>query len=280
MNLRRVTSRGIGSVAMAAVLGLALTSVGFAAGETKITTATAPAGANPMVNVVTGIDHSAKPAGSELRFVALAPCRLLDTREAGGALRASARSFTSTGGLGLQGGNPLGCGVSSNAIAVQLSLGAIAEPNSTGHVTAWQTGTTRPFASVLNYNPSGPIATMAMVQIDANGSFDLYTNSNAHLFADVVGYWVKPMYVAATSSGGFTSYSGIIATGKIGTGRYVVQFERNVRNCSASATDMWNGTRDVSVDLTYDFAPNFAYVFVTDQNGNFSDTNFYLSLTC
>ena len=75
----------------------------------------------------------------ELVYTPVTPCRLIDTRQAGGSLAPGApRDFKVAGsGLQIQGGNPLGCGIPvDEAHAAVINFVAV-NPTGLGNLRAW-----------------------------------------------------------------------------------------------------------------------------------------------
>jgi hypothetical protein len=168
-------------------------------------------------------------SSADLVYTPVAPCRLVDTRLAGGALAAgSQRNFVVAGSIGFtgQGGNPAGCGVPLGpATAAVLNFVAVA-PTGPGNLRAWAYGGTTPNASIINYAAVGMnIANAVVVPIcDATaaacGPADVTVQADvsaSHLVADVVGYFrsvVKGQYRSFTVQGARTAvHDDIPATG-------------------------------------------------------------------
>ena len=142
---------------------------------------------------------------TDLVFVPLAPCRIIDTRLAGGALAAGVpRDFQVAGTteFGAQGGTQGGCGVPAgsaepNAPAVVVNFIAVG-PSGPGNLVAWAYGEPKPLASVINYsNVPGlniangvivPIAGTNLVPADLRVQADV---SGTHVVADVTGYFTR-----------------------------------------------------------------------------------------
>lgn len=116
-------------------------------------------------------------------YYGVAPVRLLDTRNGTG------------GQLG-----PLGPG---QAVAVALpgttppGITAavlnvtVAQPTSSGYVTAWPHGTAMPLASNLNFTPGALISNMVTVPVGANRLIDLFNSAGStHLVVDLTGYYL------------------------------------------------------------------------------------------
>jgi hypothetical protein len=92
-------------------------------------------------------------AGTDLVFTPVLPCRVLDTRVAGGPLPAGGqRAIRVAGDLPGQGGAS-NCGVPLGAAtAAVLNFVAVA-PQSAGNLRAWPFGGAVPAASIINYAP-------------------------------------------------------------------------------------------------------------------------------
>jgi len=149
---------------------------------------------------------SAEDETSRLAYVPLDPCRVIDTRLAGGALLPGAkgtRDFRVTGvDFTSQGGNPDGCGVPTvGVLAVMLNFVAVA-PAGPGYLTAWaytEPPGPAPLASILNYGKlarHGGLANAIAVPICNSASsicpFDFRLKafvSKTHVVADLVGFF-------------------------------------------------------------------------------------------
>ncbi|MBM6400119.1 hypothetical protein [Phycicoccus sonneratiae] len=226
---------------------------------------------------------AAFPPGSELQYVAVAPCRIIDTRVSGGALVNGQRTFDATlASYATQGGKAGSCGIPDIATSVQLNLGAISRNGTTSDVRGWATGTAEPNASLVNYNPSGPVANMVNLKVNSSGQFNLKTPGAAHLFVDVAGYYVKPLYAAVSSGGSIYSgiSSGVTSVARTGTGRYTVTFERDVQQCAATASSItWANNLDVSPDVGAG-GTNTVTVGIADTSNTAADGYFVIGLTC
>ncbi len=130
-------------------------------------------------------------------FQTLAPARVLDTRIGLGANKApvpAAGTLTLTvGGHGLV--------PASGVRAVVLTLTAT-RAASTGYVTAYPTGSTRPTASNLNFVAGATVPNMVTTAVSSTGKVSLYNGSSRSidLIADVAGYYLAG---APTMGGAF-----------------------------------------------------------------------------
>jgi hypothetical protein len=145
-------------------------------------------------------------SAADLVFTPLAPCRVVDTRisTAGILVAGTPREFVVAGGGGVfasQGGQAGGCGVPVGATAAMLNLVATGSTGM-GHLRAkaWAAGTpVMPNASIINFGIvpglnalANGLALPICDPAAAACTYDLHVQSsvsNAHLVADVVGYF-------------------------------------------------------------------------------------------
>lgn len=145
---------------------------------------------------------------SDLVFVPITPCRIVDTRGVGsstGVIPAgNSRKFLAWNGTYVsQGGSPTNCNMpfSRNVAAVALNLLVIA-PTAEGWIAAYPAGATRPNVSNLNFKAGDVLANSAILKVNQDdtvgGGFEweLYTTSTTHFVADVTGYFIKPAATA------------------------------------------------------------------------------------
>ncbi len=137
---------------------------------------------------------------NDLVFVPITPCRIVDTRLAGGAIAAnSVRHFdvTAVSDYAFQGGDASNCGGAGAAgsfAAAALNL-TIAAPSSNGYITAFPFLATQPLASNLNYVTGQTVANFAIVRLDQGASaneLSIYSFAQTHLVIDLVGYFINP----------------------------------------------------------------------------------------
>jgi hypothetical protein len=147
-------------------------------------------------------------AASDLLFVPLDPCRIIDTRlsSAGKMQPNVTRDFRVVGTTGFeaQGGKAGGCGVPAGATqplaaAVMLNIVAI-EAEGAGNMRAWEFNQPMPNASSINYQHLSPnpmnIANGLIVPISGISSLAsdlsvMASFSRVHLVADVSGYFTR-----------------------------------------------------------------------------------------
>lgn len=147
-------------------------------------------------------------AASDLLFVPLDPCRIIDTRSSTlGKMEPSVvRDFKVVGTTGFeaQGGKAGGCGVpaggvSPMAAAVMINLVAV-DAEGGGNMRAWQFNQPMPNASSINYQKLSPnamnIANGIIVPVAGVSTLDfdlsvMASFSRVHLIADVAGYFTR-----------------------------------------------------------------------------------------
>jgi hypothetical protein len=154
------------------------------------------------------------PLATNLTFNSIQPCRIIDTRLAGGALSPGVnRMFnvvgvSAIGSLDSQGGNHNGCPIPGfsggptslgtvQAVAVNLIAVGATGP---GDLLAWPTDQPQPSASVINYASAEDLGGLNIangiilpVRQDSPGA-DITVKAQVagtHLVADVVGYFSK-----------------------------------------------------------------------------------------
>jgi hypothetical protein len=148
--------------------------------------------------------------GADLVYTPVAPCRIVDTRVAGGPIAANTqRSFQVTGSTGFdaQGGNLAGCAIPSGATAVMANLVAVS-PAGAGNLRAWPFGQAVPFAAVINYAavPGLAIANGLTLPICDPAvsvcSLDLAVQADVsatHLVVDVYGFLQRVAPLSVTT---------------------------------------------------------------------------------
>ena len=115
------------------------------------------------------------------QFVAVTPCRLVDTRQTGGAIQGgSSRDFPI-----LQEG---GCNIPATAAAYSLNVTVVPQ-GQLGYLTIWPTGEGQPVVSTLN-SPDGRVkANAAIVPAGTSGEVSVYVTDTANVVLDIDGYF-------------------------------------------------------------------------------------------
>ena len=155
-------------------------------------------------------------ASANLVYTPVTPCRIIDTRLAGGPLTPGfPRSFfvTGTAGFETQGGLAGGCGVPTSATSAVINLVAL-DAAGPGNLRAFAYGQTAPLASVINFAtiPSAIANGVAIPTCDHSAAacpFDVTIQANgsaANLVADVLGYFstTGPVITGVTAGTGLS----------------------------------------------------------------------------
>jgi hypothetical protein len=125
--------------------------------------------------------------GAALRYVAINPCRLLDTRNtpngafAGPAIAGGTfRSFTVPFG---------GCGIPSNAAAYSVNV-AVVPSGPLGYLTVWPTGQTQPGVATVSSVDGRVRSNAAIVPAGTGGAISMFASNTTNVVLDINGYFV------------------------------------------------------------------------------------------
>jgi hypothetical protein len=170
--------------------------------EAQVETASTEAG--PRLAVATA--PVVGDAKTDLLFVPIAPCRVIDTRLGGGEFNVNEiRDYRIAGtqGFEAQGGKAGGCGIplgatSPLASAVMVNLFAVT-PKGSGDFRIWEFGTPMPLAAAITYDNLGQFFSIAnglIIPITGVGSVakDMSVKAEfnrTHFAADVTGYFTR-----------------------------------------------------------------------------------------
>ena len=131
-------------------------------------------------------------SGERLVFVAITPCRVLDTRPAPETVGGRATPLTAQDVLvqPIRGTNG-NCTIPVDASAVSINV-TIADGSAASFLTVWPADAPRPLASNLNWSAgSGPIPNKVDVKLSADGQIRFFNNGGTvNVLADIVGYYV------------------------------------------------------------------------------------------
>ncbi len=165
-------------------------TVNFAAGQTIANAVLAKAGSGGQVCIYTNASvHLVVDVGgwfpADTDFNSLTPERLLDSRTGVGTSKGIVPAVSV---VELQVTEAGESDIPAEAGAVVLNVTATG-PLSTGFVTVYPCGETRPTASNLNYTKGTTIANAVISKVGEDGKVCLYTNVSTHLVADVTGWF-------------------------------------------------------------------------------------------
>ena len=172
-----------------------------------------------------GITYTSGPSMASVtngpgRYTPIAPTRILDTRNAVGVSTRTPLAGGHTLSLAAAGVH----GVPATAIAVALNLTAT-QGTSSGFLTAYADGGSRPNASDLNWSIGATVPNFVVVPV-VDGKINLYNGGagSVHLVADLAGYYslagddytaTDPSRVIDTRNGTGTAHAVPVQPGQI-----------------------------------------------------------------
>jgi hypothetical protein len=160
-------------------------------------------------------------------FVPVAPCRIVDTRVAGGPLvPGTPRSFVVAGSnatlFGAQGGNTSGCSVPAGTATAAFVNVVAASPAGPGNLQAWVYSTpptAPPVSSIINYSAPNVANGVTLPLCDPAATTCAYdvlvqaNNSSVQVVADVLGYFrAAPTSFVVTGGSGASVSIGTSCT--------------------------------------------------------------------
>jgi Chaperone of endosialidase len=160
---------------------------------------------------------AAQVLARNLTYTSIQPCRLFDTRVAGGALAANTKrtfkavNVAAAGSLNAQGGNASGCPIPGFDVdglpqvqAIVINL-AVVTPSGTGVLQAWPSDQAEPTTSVMNFTAAEVVLSNGVVlpvRQDAPGAdITLVSNVATQVLGDVVGYFTAGSPVQGAGAG-------------------------------------------------------------------------------
>jgi hypothetical protein len=137
----------------------------------------------------------------DLVFTPVTPCRIVDTRVAGGPIGAnSSRPFlglavNAGANFSSQGGSATNCNVAAvGASAIMINVTAVT-PSGGGFATIYKSGESRPLAASVNYTAGAVVNNSVVVGVPnplAITDFVIYTFAQSDYVVDIVGYFSPP----------------------------------------------------------------------------------------
>jgi subtilisin family serine protease len=171
-----------------------------AAGTSDIVLANAGGAAHYVVDVQGYYVPPAAVPADEVGtvYLAVAPCRVLDTRNTPAPVPTNtARTLQVAGGgagFAAQGGKAGGCAVPDGVAAVAASV-TVVNPSTNGYARAYPAGATPPTATFLNHTKARSTTNTGAVTLATTGTHDLAlanAGGPAHYVIDVQGYFAAP----------------------------------------------------------------------------------------
>ena len=229
--------------------------------------ATGGPGAMPKPDAVAVTSLAARlgDANLDMVFTPVTPCRIADTRVAGGAIAGNtSRLFDLDGtNLAAQGGSNTGCGVPFGvAYSAALTI-TVVYPQAGGYLTAFGLSAL-PLAASMTYLPGALVSTTTIVpDVPGGGTdFTVYSWATTDVVIDVVGYYAAPVATAldctiATSAvtsipvNVWTAVDVACPTGRVATGGGTIASEGTL-----GWPGMWTTSLPATVSVWRTWADN------------------------
>ena len=186
-------------------------SINFRPGETVANQVEVPLGTGGAIDiynftgttqVVVDVEGYAvtKPTAAGMLYNPITPYRVCDTRSISVSGLTDACTGNPPGPGGVLPVTIAGIGpVPSDASAVVLNL-TVASPTTSGYLTVYPTGATRPLASGINFAKGETVANQVEVPLGTGGAIDIYNfTGTTQVVVDVEGYY-EQVSTATTSS--------------------------------------------------------------------------------
>ncbi len=215
----------------------------------------------------------------DLVYTPITPCRILDTRVAGGVIAGNfSRDFNAVVGSGgnfsSQGGSATDCGaVSAGQAAAVINVTAVT-PAGAGFATVYPFGSTRPVASSVNYTAGAIVNNTVVTKLPnplTTKDFSIYTFATSDFVADIVGYYAPPVATALDC----TTVAGVATN--VAAGAYL---GLPILTCPANYTptsQAISAGENVVIADTY-LAGSQGQIFVRSLSANAQNVN--AKLTC
>jgi hypothetical protein len=125
-----------------------------------------------------------------LQLITVAPCRIMDTRNANGPLGGPFISGGTTRMVPIPSST---CGIPANASAYSLNFTVVPRTGTLSYLTVWPAGQAQPLASTLNSLDGSTIANAAIVPAGTAGAIEAFATNDTDLIVDINGYFVPPV---------------------------------------------------------------------------------------
>jgi uncharacterized repeat protein (TIGR03803 family) len=122
--------------------------------------------------------------GSGQQFSAVAPCRLVDTRQTGNPIQGGTSQNFTIPQLG-------GCNIPTSATAYSLNV-TVVPHGSLGYLTVWPAGLAQPGVSNMNSRDGRNKAEAVIVQAGTNNAISIYASNTTDAILDINGYFSAP----------------------------------------------------------------------------------------
>ena len=179
----------LGWTAAANVDWIAITSGASGTGSGTIAYSVA---ANPsstqrvgMITIGPAVFTITEATAAGARFVPVTPCRVADTRNAGGSFGGPAVAANNNRTFAIPQSS---CGIPATAVAYSLNVTAVPQ-GPLSYLTIWPAGQNQPFVSTLNSADGRVVANAAIVPAGSNGAVSVFATNQTDVVLDINGYF-------------------------------------------------------------------------------------------
>jgi hypothetical protein len=177
-------------------------------------------------------------APGPMTFIALTPCRVMDTRVGSGftgAFGPPSLPAQTPRQVPIPGSS---CNIPYNAGAYSLNITAV-PPGSLGYLSVWPAGQPFPTVSTLNAPNGGPIANEAIVPAGTGGAIQMLASGPTDVIIDINGYYAPPSDMAGNTAVG----TGALANNTI---EFIARGSGNTANGSGALESNTTGSNNTS----------------------------------
>lgn len=157
-----------------------------------------PSNDTDIVLDINGYFISPTVNSSALAFFPLAPCRVVDTRNAAGSLGGPSLVANASRTFPVLSSS---CNIPGTAQAYSMNFTSVPQPGGLGFLTTWPAGQSQPLVSTLNAPTGAVTANAAIVPAGTNGDISVFVTNTSDLVIDINGYF------APAAPGGLSLYS-------------------------------------------------------------------------
>lgn len=234
------------------------------------------------------------PGAPESKFVPITPCRIYDTRKIGHPIPAGSfrpvkirQPEDFSGQFAALGGKPGGCGIPSDAEAIEATVTAVT-PAGAGFLRIYPALQAAPTATFLNYGTQniGNTGAISICSVGCPQGDDVNVAAFSHatdVVIDLQGYFDPSNTIAAeiSSSGTILHGSHVSGVTKLNTGSYSVLFDQDVSACTYQATVSTATPNSTTIGAEFEVGNNNRVdVNIVNGASTFVDRQFSLDLTC
>lgn len=187
-------------------------------------------------------------AATDLVYVPVTPCRILDTRVSGTPIAANGTlnvDVTAVSSYSFQGGDASNCGGvgAAGSFAAAAINFTVVTPSAAGYITAYPYLVTRPLAATVNYTAGDIRGNFAVVQLDQGASaseLTIYSFAQTHVVADIVGYYINPAATALQCQDTGNTVSNVAAgsTANVTAPACPTGYTQTATNCETGSWQM------------------------------------------